>query len=95
MYVHSPAPKGACQDREKFQANAPFRCKFLTRPEQFTSKAFGEPKRRPGDKWAFWYFLPATMPRMLDLDNETVYALPEATAWAQPVVVDDGPDRPA
>ncbi len=50
------------------------------RPEQFTSNEFGEPKRRAGDRWAFWYFLPATMPRSIELDNETVYALSQADA---------------
>lgn len=50
------------------------------RPDQFTSSAFGEPKRRLDDKWAFWYFLPSKMPRSLDLDNETVYTLSQADA---------------
>jgi Fic family protein len=47
-------------------------------PSNFTSRAFGEPHRQPGNKWAFWYFKPYTMPRTLDLATETVLALSEA-----------------
>ena len=50
------------------------------RPDQFTSTDFGEPRRRPGDRWAFWYFLPAPVPRALTLDTDTVYALSQADA---------------
>ncbi len=47
-------------------------------PSNFTSRDFGKPARRPGDKWAFWYFQPQPIPRALGLDAETVYALSEA-----------------
>ena len=47
-------------------------------PEDFTSRAFGEPARRLGDKWGFWYFRPNHLPRTIDLSAETVYALSEA-----------------
>ena len=47
-------------------------------PQHFTSRDFGEPARRPGDKWAFWYFMPYKMPRELSLSAETIYALSEA-----------------
>jgi Fic family protein len=50
----------------------------LVEAKNFTSRDFGEPSRRPGDKWAFWYFRPYPMPRELALDAETVYALSEA-----------------
>jgi Fic family protein len=41
---------------------------------------FGEPKKEPGNRWAFWYFNPAPMPRSLDLAPETVLAMSEADA---------------
>ncbi len=47
-------------------------------PSKFTNDAFGKPTRRPGDKWAFWYFEPAPIPRQLDLDPATVLVLSEA-----------------
>ena len=47
-------------------------------PKNFTSKDFGEPRRRPGDRWAFWYFHPFQVPRELPLDPETIYALSDA-----------------
>jgi Fic family protein len=47
-------------------------------PRNFTSKDFGEPQRRPGDRWAFWYFRPFPLPRELSLDPETIYALSDA-----------------
>jgi cell filamentation protein, protein adenylyltransferase len=47
-------------------------------PKLFISPDFGEPARRPGDRWAFWYFKPRPVPRTLDLNSETVYALSEA-----------------
>jgi Fic family protein len=50
----------------------------LVDPQNFTSRDFGEPTRRPGDKWAFWYFRPYNMPRELTLSAETIYALSEA-----------------
>jgi Fic family protein len=47
-------------------------------PKNFTSKDFGKPTRRPGDKWGFWYFNPYPLPRAIDLSADTVYALSEA-----------------
>ncbi|MCZ3387427.1 MAG: Fic family protein [Actinomycetia bacterium] len=49
-------------------------------PTNFQAPAFGEAARRPGDRWAFWYFDPALMPRGLPLDPATVLALSEADA---------------
>jgi Fic family protein len=49
-------------------------------PTDFTSDRFGQAKRRPGDKWAFWYFEPAPVPRDLELSPETVLALSHADA---------------
>lgn len=48
-------------------------------PDRFVDPTFGRPARRPGDKWAFWYFEPAPIPRQLDLDSATVMALADAT----------------
>lgn len=47
-------------------------------PGQFTADTFGTPRRRPGDKWAFWHFEPAHIPRDLQLVPETVLALSKA-----------------
>jgi Fic family protein len=47
-------------------------------PQDFSSRDFGEPRRRAGDKWAFWYFKPFSLPQDLALSAETVYALSEA-----------------
>lgn len=47
-------------------------------PSRFTTSAFGRPARRPGDKWAFWYFDPAPIPRQLHLEPATVIALSDA-----------------
>ena len=41
---------------------------------------FGRATRTPGDRWAFWYFDPAPIPRDLALDPRTVLALSEADA---------------
>jgi Fic family protein len=49
-------------------------------PTVFTDTTFGQPARRPGDPWAFWYFEPAPIPRLLTLDQRTVLALSEADA---------------
>ena len=47
-------------------------------PTQFTNATFGRPSRRPGDKWAFWYFSPAQIPRDLALAASTVKTLSDA-----------------
>lgn len=49
-------------------------------PRRFTAADWGEAKRRPGDKWAFWYFLPTTIPRDLPLAADTVMAMSAADA---------------
>lgn len=47
-------------------------------PERFTAPQFGEAAREPGNRWAFWYFKPATIPRDLPLAAATVKALSAA-----------------
>jgi Fic family protein len=49
-------------------------------PTNFQAPAFGRAARRPGDRWAFWYFDPAPIPRDLPLESPTVLALSEADA---------------
>ena len=49
-------------------------------PARFVSTAFGQPVKRPGDKWAFWYFAPADLPRHFDLSLDTVLVLSQADA---------------
>jgi Fic family protein len=47
-------------------------------PTVFTNGTFGRPRRRPGDRWAFWTFEPAPIPRELALEPATVMALSRA-----------------
>lgn len=49
-------------------------------PVNFQDAAFGEAAREPGNKWAFWYFKPAPIPRDLPLETRTVKALSDADA---------------
>lgn len=49
-------------------------------PSDFNAPRFGSAARRPGDRWAFWYFEPAPIPRELELEPRTVLALSEADA---------------
>ncbi len=49
-------------------------------PTDFRAPQFGRASRRAGDRWAFWYFEPAPIPRDLALDPATVLALSEADA---------------
>lgn len=49
-------------------------------PTRFTSRDFGEVSKEPGNKWAFWYFKPAPIPRSLDLTLPTINALSRADA---------------
>ncbi|MFT4009485.1 MAG: Fic family protein [Nocardioidaceae bacterium] len=49
-------------------------------PARFTAPEFGTATREPGNKWAFWYFKPAPMPRDLPLAIQTVKALSAADA---------------
>lgn len=46
----------------------------------FTHRGFGYPDQEPGNQWAFTYFHPAPLPRVLRLDDATVLALSEADA---------------
>ncbi|MFC0547610.1 Fic family protein [Kutzneria chonburiensis] len=50
------------------------------KPDQFAAPAFGRVTKKPGDKWAFWYFEPAAMPRDLVMEPRTVLALSKADA---------------
>lgn len=49
-------------------------------PALFIAPQFGEATREPGNKWAFWYFKPAPVPRDLVLAGPTVKALSAADA---------------
>lgn len=49
-------------------------------PTRYEARLFGRPARQPNDRWAFWYFDPAPIPRALDLSSATVLALSEADA---------------
>jgi Fic family protein len=50
------------------------------RETDYTSTRFGVLTKIPGDKWAFPYFLPHELPRNVELDSQTVFALSEADA---------------
>jgi Fic family protein len=47
-------------------------------PAQYQPSDFGQATREPGDKRAFWYFMPTPIPQSLTLDAATVVALSEA-----------------
>lgn len=47
---------------------------------RFKETPFGRAARRAGDRWAFTYYLPAPLPRELELKPATVLALSEADA---------------
>lgn len=47
-------------------------------PAEYGETQFGAPARRPGDRWAFWFYKPKPLPRQLHLDDETVLALSHA-----------------
>jgi Fic family protein len=47
-------------------------------PLRFVSSEFGRVARRPGDKWAFYYYQPERVPRELTLSPATVFALSRA-----------------
>lgn len=49
-------------------------------PGRFRSSTFGQPAREPGNKWAFWYFRPSSVPRDIALTTHTVRALSDADA---------------
>jgi Fic family protein len=49
-------------------------------PKKFTAPDFGTPHKEPGKKWAFWYFMPAPIPRSLELPAATVRTLSAADA---------------
>ncbi len=39
-------------------------------PSKFTNDVLGEPTSRPGDKWAFWSFEPASLAQVLQAGAE-------------------------
>jgi Fic family protein len=49
-------------------------------PKNYTPTLFGKPTKEPGNKWSFWYFEPAEIPRELELNSVTVAALSKADA---------------
>ena len=49
-------------------------------PTRFVASEFGAAVREPGNRWAFWYFKPASVPRQLTLTPETIKALSDADA---------------
>lgn len=49
-------------------------------PSRFAKSAYGQAARRPGDKWAFWHYRPAPIPRDIDLSSSTVTAMTNADA---------------
>jgi Fic family protein len=49
-------------------------------PVNFVAPQFGTARREPGNRFAFWYFEPAPLPRELELSVATVLALSEADA---------------
>lgn len=49
-------------------------------PERYDAPQFGRAVREPGNRWAYWYYLPAHIPRDLALEPLTVKALSDADA---------------
>ncbi|MFI5626061.1 Fic family protein [Nocardioides sp. NPDC051685] len=49
-------------------------------PERYDAPQFGRATREPGNKWAYWYYRPAHIPRDLPLQPLTVKALSDADA---------------
>lgn len=49
-------------------------------PKDFVAPEFGVAAREPGNRWAFWYFMPEPITRDLVLTTETVATLSEADA---------------
>ncbi|MEU6137772.1 Fic family protein [Nocardioides sp. NPDC047086] len=49
-------------------------------PERYDAPQFGRATREPGNKWAYWYYRPADIPRDLPLQPLTVKALSDADA---------------
>ncbi len=49
-------------------------------PGRFAATAFGAPSREAGNRWAFWYYKAAPLPRRLELTSATILALSEADA---------------
>jgi Fic family protein len=47
-------------------------------PDKFVSNVFGRVIKEPGNKWAFWHFVPTPIPRDLDLGRETVRLMSRA-----------------
>jgi Fic family protein len=49
-------------------------------PSRYVAPQFGEAVKEPGNKWAFWYFRPTSLPEQLDLELPTINALSAADA---------------
>jgi Fic family protein len=49
-------------------------------PKKFLDSEFGEVRKEPGNKWDFWFYSPASIPRVLELAPNTVLALSAADA---------------
>ena len=49
-------------------------------PARFTSSVFGQVRRQPSDRYGFWYFSPAPIPRHLNMRETAIKALSEADA---------------
>jgi Fic family protein len=49
-------------------------------PRAYLAPEFGDARREPGNRWAFWYFRPNLIHRDLQLEGPTIYALSEADA---------------
>lgn len=49
-------------------------------PSKFVAPEVGRAVKEPGNKWAFWHFVPQLIPRDLTLNPETVFALSSADA---------------
>lgn len=49
-------------------------------PKDFVHSQYGQPARRPGDKWGYWYYSPKPIPRRLELSAALISQLSEADA---------------
>lgn len=49
-------------------------------PKKFVNSEFGEVRKEPGNKLDFWFYSPASIPRVLELAPNTVLALSAADA---------------
>ena len=49
-------------------------------PQLFVASEFGRAKKEAGNRWAFWHYSPACIPRAVALAPQTVMALSAADA---------------